>query len=440
MISNPKIIFILLNYFLLISLCFSQTDNKKIPYYILAYNNNDLDFENINVRNFKYYSKYIYIIKNDTFQIIDTLHTNTGLIFNFIEQFSDKGLIYFEESDKAYKYLDKKEKSNYILTFIDYSGDSIILRRYNTESDSTFLNHMNPQCVIIDNQIVLINQWSEKGFNESFGFDKYFRKYKITIDDYQNSYNEGKRAFSRISLFPMSFLYDKNFKRLKMDFENSDNYNPEALFQEPDSLKRKQDRTVWVLVNTDNYMILTDGWETTLPIPYKQELKIYDKKTKQWSKWTYKNYRNITNKDEWLYGSLLDVYFDEDMISKQKAITESFSSRYELMYGAAPEVGFYPGILYLYHLPLKKYIEWKTGDRDSEILTIHNNIIYYRVFDEIRRVNLDTKSNEIDWSSQKVLVKDKKRVPNIHWMFFAPKQDKIEEVWVNKQKEGVKKK
>lgn len=72
------------------------------------------------------------------------------------------------------------------------------------------------------------------------------------------------------------------------------------------------------------------------------------------------------------------------------------------------------GYLYLYNYKTKAYIEWNTGQADSEILLVKNDVVFYRKYDEIHKVKI-IKGKEL--GQDEVILKNK-NVPSIHWAFF----------------------
>jgi hypothetical protein len=83
----------------------------------------------------------------------------------------------------------------------------------------------------------------------------------------------------------------------------------------------------------------------------------------------------------------------------------------------AQNYGFYrPGILYLFNTDTHKYIEWNTGQGDSEILLVQEEMVYYRVFDEIYKAVI---INGEALDKPELLVKDNQTVPQIHWAFIG---------------------
>lgn len=72
------------------------------------------------------------------------------------------------------------------------------------------------------------------------------------------------------------------------------------------------------------------------------------------------------------------------------------------------------GYLYLYNYKTKAYIEWNTGQADSEILLVKNDVVFYRKYDEIHKVKI-IKGKEL--GQDEVILKNK-NVPSIHWAFL----------------------
>lgn len=73
------------------------------------------------------------------------------------------------------------------------------------------------------------------------------------------------------------------------------------------------------------------------------------------------------------------------------------------------------GYLFLYNIHTKNYIEWNTGQADSEILMVRNNIVYYRKYDKIFFAPIINDSR----LGKSTLIVSGKEVPAIHFMFFT---------------------
>jgi hypothetical protein len=76
-----------------------------------------------------------------------------------------------------------------------------------------------------------------------------------------------------------------------------------------------------------------------------------------------------------------------------------------------------PGILYLFNTDTEKYIEWSTGQGDSEILLVQDETVYYRVFDRIYKAPIVDGER---LGESELLVEDSQVVPSIHWAFTSP--------------------
>jgi hypothetical protein len=147
---------------------------------------------------------------------------------------------------------------------------------------------------------------------------------------------------------------------------------------------------------------------------------VYNKKQDKWSDIELKgNASSLQVWGHWFAGAVIvgtrgNVYF-QNTPSPGKAVRDSvyMECSFDEM---AQNYGFYrPGILYLFNTDTEKYIEWSTGQGDSEILLVQDEIVYYRVFDEIYKVPI---VNGEMFGQSELLVKDNQVVPQIHWAFF----------------------
>jgi hypothetical protein len=77
---------------------------------------------------------------------------------------------------------------------------------------------------------------------------------------------------------------------------------------------------------------------------------------------------------------------------------------------------YYPGILYLFNVQTRQYIEWNTGQGDSEVLLMEGDTVYYRVNTGIYRTQIK-QNGQI---AKPVLLLKDERVPDIHWAFSSP--------------------
>lgn len=415
--------------FLFNGMAFSQS---VVPYFIMAYKYtaNDEPYNYNGSIGRKPFSTYILFLEKDSLKNLKTISTLNNLELRGLINLPELNLIYFEEA------LFESSNIDY-MSILDYNKD-ILLRKFVTKFDTSFANSSYPWSMKINGKLIFCNE--RKRIREDyylwFGRDMFFNKYSLVSKNFNDLYLLGIPGFQRNRDFGYPFQYLDNDNLLKIPYKDIYGNYPETWIHEPTYLKNSS--VMYAEINNENYFVGGPQIESN-PTDSTINVKILNKKSKEWQTVEIPGLLRIFSiYKDWMYGTAKTFEERKWFISKN-IIKENYLRRYDTIFGKLPDLQYYPGILYLFNITAKKMIKWNTGDRDSEIITINDDVIYYRVFDEIRTVKLDTKRNEIEWSSQKVLVKDKKRVPNIHWMFFAPKQDRVEEIWVNKPKEKKKK-
>jgi hypothetical protein len=148
---------------------------------------------------------------------------------------------------------------------------------------------------------------------------------------------------------------------------------------------------------------------------------VHNKKRDKWFDIELKgNASSVQVWEYWLAGAVVvgtrgNVYF-QNTLSPGKATRDSvyMECSFDEM---AQNYGFYrPGILYLFNTDTENYIEWNTGQGDSEILLVQDETVYYRVFDAIYKAPIE---NGEKLGKSELLVKDNQVVPYIHWAFFG---------------------
>ena len=151
--------------------------------------------------------------------------------------------------------------------------------------------------------------------------------------------------------------------------------------------------------------------------------RILNKKTKQWDKLVMGriNRGKLIMKDfgNWLVGCNRVSTLSPVLGSKlpgQNAWKDEPTLYSPSIYKLLDEYEhFYAeGYLYLYNIDTKNYIEWNTGQADSEILMVRNDTVYYRKYDAIYTAPI-IDGKKLGTSSLLVRSKD---VPAIHFMFF----------------------
>jgi hypothetical protein len=182
-----------------------------------------------------------------------------------------------------------------------------------------------------------------------------------------------------------------------------------------------------IISNDDEYTILNIRYSN----PKKDENlghfwgTLLNKQTKRWSDIELKgNASTMMVYGDWLAGHVRDGmdfdahYFPDPKKSPGRALRDSARLGYQYVYYSINTKVYTPGILYLLNLNTLKYIEWNTGQGDSEILLVENETVYYRVFDKIYRRNI---INGKKLGNPVLLAKDTQVVPFIHWAFISEK-------------------
>ena len=410
--------------------CIGQEEGKEVTYFVMAYVFNNDEYLNDKLvsdaeNRDSTYRCLLYRINKDSFITIDTLSSELGFI-TFLTDVSKQKFLYFDESNEG------EVKCSSIFDY-SYKFNKKHLR---IARDITNRSIFSPPMIINKNDTIIIyNKLNSRNqFYINNAWNRNFEKVIFHIQDFENIYNEGVSGFQKVGQYANDYYYNKKTKKLNY-WRNDDGDDMETKIQIDKSFFPGYTKDINILISNSDYFVgrfvnQTPNYNDTIG-----DGVIFNKKTKVWQKFDIPGINpRIKIWGNWILGTRRTR---DNLKWYDVEIAKRLSKRYDLTFGKVPDITIYPGILYLYNIPTKKLIKWYPGDRDSEIITIHEGIIYYRVFDEIRTVELDTIKNEINWPSQKLLIKNKKRVPNIHWMFFAPKQDKVEEVWVNRPK-GIK--
>jgi hypothetical protein len=189
----------------------------------------------------------------------------------------------------------------------------------------------------------------------------------------------------------------------------------------------------WVDKKTFTVIWVNDHHKTLVEIkrvnPVKSEdfghfhAALYNKNTDTWRDIELKgNYPGIMAYGCYLAGFVQDAADPDtrfsiiDKVSSGKAVRDSVAMENSFDEKAAG-MFYRPGILYLYNTDNNKYIEWSTGQGDSEILLVEDETVYYRVFNAIYKVLI---INGEKLGKAELLVRDNGMVPYIHYAFFGP--------------------
>jgi hypothetical protein len=273
----------------------------------------------------------------------------------------------------------------------------------------------------------------ERGVRE-YGWNVYdFSKKELTPDDYKNVIITGSPA-SAIEGWDFLQLYSNSKNgQLLLPVTPDTSKRPIFPYILPDSLQIKEKRLLAIAVNNSLYTVVLKGHINSSPKEMgASELYIYNKSKSIWYKFTIKgSNESMRGFGTWLAGSVVSnneqIIFDEQGRVKDKIEFNRISPGKENRRQKGTSTGtpfdfrtdfnklYYPGILYLLNVPTCKYIEWNTGQGDSEILLVENEIVYYRINDEIYKARI---LNSMKLGQAELLIKDP-RIPDIHWAFIS---------------------
>jgi len=203
------------------------------------------------------------------------------------------------------------------------------------------------------------------------------------------------------------------------------NQNPSIPILLSNDLKNGNYDVDVLLVNNDLISILANRDKKKTENDNLKHLWIFNKKQNIWHqkalKGNVKGYANY-----WVSGIVTEAEKGKrDNPGKKEIVkVDEFGDKYDIsvkrtgiMFDAiVDESTYYPGILFLYNIDTKQYIEIDTKQADSEVLLVEDDMVYYRVFDEIFQAKIGKDKLE----NITILTKDDV-VPDIHWMFSSDK-------------------
>lgn len=267
-----------------------------------------------------------------------------------------------------------------------------------------------------------------------YGWNVYdFSKKELSPDDYKNTLITGSPAAALEGWDYIQLYSNAKNGQLVLPVTPDTSKRPILPYILPDSLQIREKKLLAILVNNPVFTIIVKGRTNSSPNELgASELYIYDKQKHEWFRFTIKrNNDSMRGFGTWLAGSVvsndLNIIFDEKGRVKDKVEFNRVSPGKESRRQKGTPTGtpfdfrstfnnlYYPGILYLLDVPSRNYIEWNTGQGDSEILLVQDEIVYYRVNDKIYKAPI-IDGKELGKSEQ--LIQDE-RVPDIHWAFIS---------------------
>lgn len=185
----------------------------------------------------------------------------------------------------------------------------------------------------------------------------------------------------------------------------------------PDSLISVNKTFFATHINNDNYMVIwneSSDYKSIKRLGWSKIL-IYDKKTQNWDVVKLKgNIVNVQNFNFWISGWVTEG-FDNSNSFVWESPVNNFSNKLFFCERSRELAVYLPGILFLYNVATKQYLEWSTGQGDSEILYVKNDEVYYRVNNKILKRSIIC-DNSTFLSEPEIIIEDDVLL-GVHWFF-----------------------
>jgi len=362
--------------------------------------------------------------ENDTLKELVELSTEKEILY-FIKLYNDLGkiVLYKEDiDDNSKKYLTQINISNTNDTnTIFFNQNYTFIESKRIDKDKSYM------CLYFFGRKEL-----EKQLFQGIRFDD-FRIEKLNPEDYKKVIIIGSPGGAIQNDDYLNVYYYPEDGKLHIPITPKIEERPVFPIDIPDNLVVNKKVLCSVIINNDRLFVL----ETSNSEPSKEEIGFSELIIKNKLKNEFYKYRikgtstNIRNFDEWLTGSVVSldtkVIKDDEGKIKERIKFNRISPGVEERRKFNTKTGapfddrtkflsvYYPGILYLLNIDTRTYIEWNTGQGDSEILLIQDGVVYFRVNDKIYKVPI---VNGKKLGESELLIKDE-RVPDIHWAFIS---------------------
>ncbi|MDO8270410.1 MAG: hypothetical protein Q7U82_00615 [Gammaproteobacteria bacterium] len=181
----------------------------------------------------------------------------------------------------------------------------------------------------------------------------------------------------------------------------------------PDELMLKREDTIFQVVNNNEVRLITTPTLATSANGDRTTLYAYDKTSEAWSSITVNGNRlRVRGFGEWI--ATEEAYRETELnnVTFDFAPGTFLAPEERIAYSQMRQTGR----LYLYNVSSKAFVEYMTGNPDSEVLLIDGDDIYIRVGDELIKGQI-AGDQLVD---QEVLVKAPE-VLNLHWLAVSPR-------------------
>ncbi len=409
-----RLILITISVLFLIQVTFSQ---EKEMYFIMGHPFLEIE---------RQFESSIVKLEKDTLSEIHRLSTEKEILY-FIKVYADLNLItlYKESKDEL-----TKKTLIQVNTANSFKRDSIIFNQKSTFIESTRIDNYSQAYLCL---YLFRREKADKQLFQGFNFNDLSTK-QFTPQDYKYSVLIGSPGGAIQSDDYLNVYYYPEDEMLHIPKTPKVEDRPIFPIEIPSNLIPDKKELYSIIINNNKYFVL----ETVKSEPDKKEigytdLIIKDKPKNATYKYRVKgNQAYLRNFGDWLAGvvvsSNIKVIRDEKGKIKERINFERESPGVEERRKNNTQTGapfddralrfkkvYYPGILYLYNIDSKEYIEWNTGQGDSEILLVQDETVYYRINDKIYKTPIiDGKK----LGKSELLIQDE-RVPDIHWAFIS---------------------
>ena len=395
---------------------------------------------------------FLWRVEGDTLIMLDTLNFNHGR--NSItemyqcRQFTEKKWIYIMEHEffPTYYVPEPTQQDSFLdedtfISVLDYSGSEIIIRRLRGSEYSPFhVREYYPLEYMIG--IKLYHTYSQAVHPlREFIISKMLNDgYEIKATEYIDSFYVKRESGTFYRYNPLYFISKNN--EIKNRVYNMENFNswedwPENKMNIPvsDSEHDIYSRFEFLLHTPQNRYVIGKKQRRKPNPDSLEQYYILDKNTEIWDTIYMSNGVKNFNiyKDRYLYGTLWKkcIYCKDPKTVKDSvlAIIRKYPRKYSWKYANYPNLTHSSGKIFIYDIENRKYEEMRLDDIDAEFLEIIDGWIYYRVYDEIRKMKLGKNGNLFDKTGIKVLIKNKEVIPNVHHIFLK-KKSKVVEEWI----------
>lgn len=353
------------------------------------------------------YLTVLYKQKKGNLLAIDTLTSKPGMILKHVKLYPKHKLAFLYEQN----YLDHSDNR---AIFLDLASNTIKRGQIPFQRMYSFPTTISESNTL---QVVLGKNGSQKELIYQ-GLDSSFSVSKVKAEDFRASVVSGYCGAPVKNPDILRVVIDQESGDIKIPKTKKIEDRPSFGISIPSRFLLQTYKYANIVVKNDQFVVLELYYED-----HHKEFIVFNTVEEQWSKLNIKGDKTrIQLHGEWVSAS--KALNNESLqrvspgASYRKQKPDTYGPGFDVMTRVLEL--YYPGELFLYHIPSKREISLKTFEEaapqgDSEVLLVEDSYVYYRVNDMIYRAPI---VNFQKLGESKLLIKDE-RVPNIHWAFFS---------------------